>query len=147
MFCASSVQTPPTDYSAFALDVLKHTVPSSSSSSTTPAPFISQSVLRQCLGLASSFLITDLTTSPEKGLSTWLTGFSRLVDLVVVLHARGELELATLSEASKACSECWTAAGAWRGMEDCRQGVRANAGKLKGLLDEGGKTYQGMKNS
>jgi len=134
MFCAS---IPPTDYSAFALDVLRHTIP------ITPASFISQSVLRQCLGLASSFLITDLTTSPEKGLSTWLTGFSRLVDLVVVLHARGELELATLSEASKACSECWTAAGAWRGMEDCRQGVRANAGKLKKLLDEGGRTYQG----
>lgn len=28
-------------------------------------------------------------------------------------------------------------------MEDCRQGVRANAGKLKKLLDEGGRTYQG----
>jgi len=148
MFCPSSVHTPPTDYSAFALDVLKHSVPSSSSSPSSSTTFISQSVLRQCLGLASSFLITDLTTSPEKGLSTWLTGFSRLVDLVVVLHARGELELATLSEASKACSECWTAAGTWRGMEDCRQGVRANAGKLKRLLDEGGKTYQGIgKNS
>ena len=66
-----------------------------------------------------------------------------LVDVVVALHARGELELATLSEASKACSECWTAAGAWRGMEDCREGVRTVGGKLKKLLDEGGRTYKG----
>lgn len=143
--------TPPTDYSAFILDVLRRTKPqptfpsssSTSSSNTAPIPLINQSVLRDCLGLASSFLITDLTTSPEKGLSTWLSGFSNLVDIVVALHVRGELELATISEASKACSECWTAAGTWKGMEDCRDGVRATAGKLKKLLDEGGKTYRG----
>ncbi len=66
------------------------------------------------------------------------------MDVVVALHARGELELESLSEASKACSECWTAAGTWRGMEDCREGVRTIAGKLKKLLDEGGRTYRGM---
>lgn len=49
-----------------------------------------------------------------------------------------------MSEASKACSECWTAAGAWKGMEDCRVGVRTIAGKLRKLLDEGGRTYRGM---
>lgn len=101
--------------------------------------------MRQCLGLASSFLIADLTTNPEGGLSTWLNGFGSLVDVVVALHARGELELESLSEASKACSECWTAAGTWRGMEDCRDGVRTIAGKLKRLLDEGGRTYRGTR--
>ncbi|KAJ3566316.1 hypothetical protein NP233_g7086 [Leucocoprinus birnbaumii] len=135
--------TPPTDYSSFILDVLRRTRPPPPPSTSVPAPLISQSVLRQCLGLASSFLITDLTTSPEKGLTTWLSGFSSLVDIVVALHARGELELETISEASKACSECWTAAGVWKGMEECRDGVRATAGKLKNLLDEGGKTYRG----
>lgn len=67
------------------------------------------------------------------------------MDVVVALHARGELELESLSEASKACSECWTAAGTWRGMEDCRDGVRTIAGKLKRLLDEGGRTYRGTR--
>lgn len=29
-------------------------------------------------------------------------------------------------------------------MEDCRVGVRTIAGKLRKLLDEGGRTYRGM---
>ncbi|KAF7776660.1 hypothetical protein Agabi119p4_5053 [Agaricus bisporus var. burnettii] len=138
---------PPTSYSSFVLDVFKRTKPSKSDSdsapSTTTAPLINQAILRHSLGLASSFLITDLTTNPENGYSTWLTGFSNLVDIVVVLHTRNDLELETMSEASKACSECWTAAGAWKGMEDCRVGVRTIAGKLRKLLDEGGRTYRG----
>jgi len=37
----------------------------------------------------------------ERGISTWSVGFRRLVDLVVVLHARNELELETVCAASK----------------------------------------------
>jgi hypothetical protein len=107
---------------------------------------IDQAILRRAIGLASSYLVTDASTNSESGISTWQTGFSRLVDIVVVLHHRGELELETVNEASKACSECWSVAGTWRGMEDCRQGVREVAGKLKKLLDEPNRrTYKGQK--
>ncbi|KXN89573.1 hypothetical protein AN958_05440 [Leucoagaricus sp. SymC.cos] len=136
-----SAQTPPTDYYSFILDVLRRTKPQESSSNTSA---INQSILRHCLGLASSFLVTDLTTSPS-GITTWSMGFRYLVDVVVALHNRGELEIDTLSAASKACSECWT--GMWRDMANCREDVRNVAGKLKKLLDEGGRTYRGNSGS
>ena len=78
-----------------------------------------------------------------EGVDKWLTGFNRLVDVVVALHNRGELEVETLNATSKACSECWTVAGAWRGMEGGREGVRIVAARLKQLLDENQKTYKG----
>jgi ribosomal protein S14 len=53
------------------------------------------------------------------------------------------LEAETVSSASKACSECWSVAGTWRGFEECREGVREVAGKLKKILDETGRTYKG----
>ena len=59
--------------------------------------------------------------NPSLGLTSWHNGFNRLVDVLVVLHARNELELETVSAASKACSECWTVAGAWREVEDCKE--------------------------
>ena len=104
---------------------------------------IDQRVLRQCLGLASSYLVTDSTMSPSTGLTSWNNGFNRLVDLLVVLHARNELELDTISAASKACSECWTATDNWAEVEDCKENVRAIAVRLKGILDENGRTYRG----
>ncbi|KAG0709654.1 hypothetical protein DFH29DRAFT_885197 [Suillus ampliporus] len=107
---------------------------------------IDQAMLRRAIGLASSYLITDTSTNSESGIQTWCTGFHRLVDIMVVLHSRGELELETVNEASKACSECWSVAGTWRGMEDCRQGVKEVAAKLKKLLDEPHRsTYKGSK--
>lgn len=131
-------QNHPTDYAQFVLDVLARM--------TRDAGAIDQTVLRRAIGLASSYLITDASTNPEGGIATWQTGFNRLVDVVVVLHHRGELELDTFNEASKACSECWSVAGTWRGMEECRVGVKEVAGKLKKLLDEPGRrTYQGHK--
>lgn len=82
--------------------------------------------------------------NPERGINTWCIGFNRLVDVLVALHARGELELETVNEASKACSECWqSVAGSWRELDKCRDGVRAVAAKLKKLLDENGRTYHG----
>jgi len=128
-------RSPPTDYSAFVLQMLSRMTRSPGS--------IDQRVLRQCLALSSSYLITDSTMHPSRGLTTWHTGFSRLIDILVALHARGELELDTVNEASKACSECWTVAGAWREMEGGRESVKGVAARLKGLLDENGKTYRG----
>ncbi|KAG6378533.1 hypothetical protein JVT61DRAFT_12795 [Boletus reticuloceps] len=121
-------QNYPTDYAQFVLDVL--------AKMTRDAGAIDQAILQRAIGLASSYLVTDASTNPDGGIATWKTGFNRLADLVVVLHHRGELELDTFNEASKACSECWSVAATWRGMEDCRQGVKEVAGKLKKLLDE-----------
>lgn len=104
---------------------------------------INQHELKQCLRLSSSFLVTDVTMNTETGMATWYTGFNRLIDVLIALHRRGELELETVSEASKACSECWTAAGSWREMQGCREGVQQIAVRLKSILDENGKTYKG----
>lgn len=128
---------------------------------STSAGVIDQRALRRCLGLSSSFLISDTTmnttSGSSSGLTTWNTGFNRLVDLLVVLHARDELELRTVDEASKACSECWTVAGAWT-MDEARNCVKvrqtnltlhthltagkAVARKLQGLLDANQRTYK-----
>ncbi|KAF8897551.1 hypothetical protein BD779DRAFT_386590 [Infundibulicybe gibba] len=125
----------PTDYGTFVVEILARMKRNSH-------PF-DQKMLRQCIDLSSSYLITDATMNPDGGTASWYVGFSRLVDVVVALHARDELELETLSAASKACSECWTVAGTWRGLEDCREKVRSVAAKLKKLLDENGRTYKG----
>lgn len=79
----------------------------------------------------------------ERGLSTWSTGFNNLVEVLVALHVRGELELETVNQASMACSECWGVAGTWRGLEECKECVRGVAVKLRSLLDENGRTYKG----
>ncbi|EKM59046.1 uncharacterized protein PHACADRAFT_249218 [Phanerochaete carnosa HHB-10118-sp] len=104
---------------------------------------VDQRVLRQCLGLASSYLVTDSTMNPSGGLTSWNNGMNRLVDVLVALHNRGELELDTISAASKACSECWTTAGSWREVGEAKENVRAIAVRLKGMLDENGRTYRG----
>ncbi|EPQ59260.1 hypothetical protein GLOTRDRAFT_70539 [Gloeophyllum trabeum ATCC 11539] len=128
-------RSPATDYGAFVVGVLGRM--------TREKGTIDQRMLRQCLGLSSSYLLTDTSMNPDTGITTWATGFHRLVDVLVALHARGELELETVNEASKACSECWNVSGAWKGMEGCREGVRGVAAKLKSLLDENGRTYRG----
>ncbi|KAL1747226.1 hypothetical protein HDZ31DRAFT_61425 [Schizophyllum fasciatum] len=104
---------------------------------------LDQGALRRCLELSSSYLTTDTTTAPERGMQTWFTGFDRLADVVVALHGRGSLESATMSAASRACSECWSVAGSWRELAPCRDGVRKIATRLKRLLDDNGKTYKG----
>ncbi|KAH9938139.1 uncharacterized protein B0H18DRAFT_965774 [Fomitopsis serialis] len=129
--------SPSTDYGAFVLAMVAH------HGRTSASGPIDQRVLRKCLGLASSHLITDTTMNPEHGLSSWHTGFQHLIDVLVALHNRGELELETVNAASKACSECWTVAGSWREMDAGRESVRGVAARLKGLLDDNGKTYRG----
>jgi hypothetical protein len=124
-----------TDYSAFVTRVLGHMTRSSGA--------IDQRVLQQCLGLASSYLVTDTSMNPDQGLASWQNGFNRLVDVIVALNARGELDVGTVSAASKACSECWSVAATWREVEVSREGVREIAIRLKGILDDNGRTYHG----
>lgn len=124
-----------TDYGAFVTRVVARM--------TETAGSIDQRALQRCLGLASSYLVTDTSTNPDHGLTSWQNGFNRLVDVIVALNARGELEVATVSAASKACSECWSVAGTWRETEVSREGVREIAKRLKGILDENGRTYRG----
>jgi len=128
---------PATNFGAFVTDTLAR------GSRGSDAPTIDQKVLQKCILLASSFLVSDTTTDPERGVTTWFAGLSRLVDLVLVLHKRDELELETVNCASKACSECWTAAGNWSGLGECRNRVRDIGGKLKKILDANERTYRG----
>jgi hypothetical protein len=81
--------------------------------------------------------------NPTGGIVSWSAGLNRVVDVLTALHTRGELELETVNAASKACSECWMVAGNWRGMEECREGVRRVAVRLKRLLDENGRSFGG----
>ncbi|TCD69697.1 hypothetical protein EIP91_006714 [Steccherinum ochraceum] len=80
--------SPSTDFHAFVL--------SSLSRMTRSTGAVDQAGIRRCFGLASSYLVTDTTMNMEGGLNTWYTGFTRLVDVLVALHGRGELELETL---------------------------------------------------
>ncbi|KAJ6515873.1 hypothetical protein C8R45DRAFT_957912 [Mycena sanguinolenta] len=133
-------EIPSTDFSRFVVNAIK-----SSSKAEERPKTLDQSILRTALSLASSFLVTDTSTNsdPQAGSDTWFTGLDLLVDLLVALHARDELEVETINAASKACSECWTVAGTWRGLEECRDGVRKAGSKIKKLLDENGFTYRG----
>ena len=132
---APQEQTTPTDYGRYVVDILAR--------QNQLTGDVDQTVLINCLGRSSSFLMTDTTMNPTTGLATWNAGFNRLVDIMVALHNKGELELDTVNAASKACSECWSVAGSWRNMEEVRQCVKNVAAKLQGLLDENGRTYGG----
>lgn len=133
---SQSDMSPSTNYGQFVVDVLART--------TRQSGRIDQRVLRRSIGLASSYLVTDVTMNAEEGVGTWRAGFNRLVDVMVALHMRQELEVETVSTASQACSECWSVAGSWREMDECREGVKGIATRLKGLLDVNGKTYRGQ---
>lgn len=132
-----SVPKVSTDFGAFVIATLAHHRRNSPDT-------INQDILRRCINLAACFLITDTTINPDHGIATWFAGLSRLVDLVVVLHLRDDLQLETVNAASRACSECWTVAANWRGLDQCRSHVRELGGKLKGILDTNGRTYRGI---
>jgi hypothetical protein len=125
---------PPTDFAELVVHVLAHM--------SRKGGGIDQPKLRHCLGMAPSYLLADTCTSTN-GFATWSTGLSRLVDVMTGLHARNELELATMDAAARACAECWGIAGTWKGMGYGREGVRAVALKLKTMLDQNGQTYRG----
>jgi hypothetical protein len=117
-------QTQPTSFKTYVVEVLN--------SMTARSSTIDQDVVRKCLGLSSSYLITDTTTNPTEGMNSWCAGLSQIVDVLSALHSRGELELETINAASRACSECWTVAGNWRGLEAGRECVRKVARTYKG---------------
>ncbi|KAJ3880334.1 hypothetical protein F5051DRAFT_459454 [Lentinula edodes] len=131
-------QNPPTNYGKFVISMLKRM-----SKDAPGEQVIDQTKLRRCISLSSSFLLSDTCMDPDHGVNSWFMGFSRLIDVIVALHVRSELDIETMNAASKACSECWSVAGAWKGLEQCREGVKKVAGKLKKLLDENGRTYRG----
>ncbi|KAJ1308621.1 hypothetical protein OPQ81_004319 [Rhizoctonia solani] len=108
---------------------------------------IDQPSLCRAVGLAPSYLILDTTTlsSSTAGIQTWASGFHRLVDIMLVLHKREELQLETLNCASQACSECWTMTCAFQGLQDARAGVRSIAARLQSILDPNGIEYKGEK--
>jgi hypothetical protein len=128
-------QTQPTSFETYVVEVLN--------SMTARSSTIDQEVVRKCLGLSSSYLISDTSTNPTEGMSSWGAGLNHIVDVLTALHSRGELELETINAASRACSECWTVAGNWRALEGGRECVRKVAIQLKSLLDENGRTYKG----
>ncbi|KAH6914893.1 hypothetical protein BKA70DRAFT_1216971 [Coprinopsis sp. MPI-PUGE-AT-0042] len=130
-------KVPPTDFGAFVLDAISRmTILDSDDNGDGEeqkgdkeppiSRTIDQSILCQCLRLSSSFLITDASMNPERGTHTWAIGLSRLIDIVIALHNRSELELATIVAATKACRECWIAAGAFTAVEECRGKWRQN---------------------
>lgn len=53
--------------------------------------------------LASSFLALDTTLKEhaQDGITNWRLGWDRIVDLLMALHFRGELEVATVNAASR----------------------------------------------
>jgi hypothetical protein len=128
-------QTQPTNFQTYVVEVLN--------SITARSSTIDQEVVRKCLGLSSTYLLTDTATNPTQGMNSWCAGLSQIVDVLTALHSRGELEIETINAASRACSECWTVAGNWRGLEGGRDCVRKVAIQLKSLLDENGRTYKG----
>lgn len=128
--------TEPTNFGKIVVDAL--------AAVTKNGGAIDQRLLRMYLTMTPSYLVMDTSTNSEGGLATWRTGFVQLVDVLVALQKRGELELETVNAASKACSECWSISGSWRGLDLCKETVREVAGKLKTLLDENGRTFQGQ---
>lgn len=125
-----------------------------------------QTSVRYLLALASAHLITDISTNipsssnapsnPDEttkrnqgaaqGLESWSKGFYLLADHIMRLHETNELDLDTLNEASRACSECWMVAASWpAGVlgEQSRDVVRKIAGQLRSILDPNRTTYRG----
>ncbi|KAJ7368325.1 hypothetical protein DFH08DRAFT_22617 [Mycena albidolilacea] len=139
---------PSTDFSRFVLNAIKSSSTGERSNSTEervtqPKPKLDQETLRTALALASSFLVTDTATNsdPHVGSDTWFVGLNQLIDLLVALHARDELEIETVNAASKACSgeqlfrhsltvleKIWQSVGQWR----ARGGGSKNAERALG---------------
>ena len=105
---------------------------------------IDQTMLRRLLMLTPAYLIMENTINSDGGLARWSAGFNRLVDVVLALHKKEQLETETVNEASKACSECWSVSGTYRGATmDGRDVVRGIGVRLKTILDADGRKYRG----
>lgn len=68
----------------------------------------------------------------------------RSCTVVVALHRKNTLELATLNEVSRSCAEAWVICGSWRGLDSGRAVIQRIAGRLKeSVLDADGTKYKG----
>ena len=113
-------------------------------SMTRTSGSIDQEMLRRLFMLTPAYLIVDNTINSEGGLARWSAGFNGLVDVVLALHKKEQLETETVNEASKACSECWSVSGTYRGLTtDGRAVVRGIGARLKTILDADGRKYKG----
>lgn len=123
-----------------------NTVINTLSSMTHSTGSLDQVVLRRLLMLAPAYLIIDNTIKSEGGLGRWSAGFHRLVEVLLALDKTNQLEIETMNEASKACSECWSVTGTYKGLpESGREVVRAIGARLKSILDDDGVRYRGQK--
>lgn len=107
---------------------------------------IIQTDLRKLIALAPSYLIVDSTVheNAADGVNQWALGFNRLCEVTVALHRKGELELETLNETSRACAEAWSIASSWRGMERGKTVIGDISGRLReNVLDPDGLSYKG----
>ncbi|KZT53323.1 hypothetical protein CALCODRAFT_474882 [Calocera cornea HHB12733] len=106
---------------------------------------IDQSLLRRWLALAPTFLLLDASTHPSpQGLASWQLGLRLLINLMLALHSRGQLEWETMNAASKALAECWSISLCWTGLEGAKGAVQGAGGRLKAVLDRDDPTrYRG----
>jgi len=119
---------------------------SAQSQAEQPTSSIDQNLLRECIRLAGSFLLTDTSMNPEGGLQTWSTGMKQLVEVVIALHKTGTLEVATMAVTSKACEECWVNSMNFPGLRGASTLMKELGLRLRDLLDEDKKSYKGWSN-
>ncbi|KAF8529029.1 hypothetical protein BU17DRAFT_37396 [Hysterangium stoloniferum] len=114
------------------------------SNMTRTSGVIDQTTLCRLLSLTPAYLILDTTINSQGGLGRWSDGFDCLVDVLLALHKKEQLETNTISEASKACSECWSVVGSYSGLpSESREVVRRIGSRLKTILDKDGFRYRG----
>lgn len=134
---------PPTDYGKFVVDAISHMTRNPLSNGR-----LNQENLRNCLAMASSFMIADTTLNSESGIDSWTTGFKHLVELLLHLHRKGDLDPATMGMSIRACYECWVAIGSFQNLDRGRAVVQECGSKLRACLDEpvpgGGAKYKGV---
>ncbi|KAG8983603.1 hypothetical protein FRB90_005876 [Tulasnella sp. 427] len=102
---------------------------------------IVQKDIRQLIALSPSYLIVDSTVHQTDGVSQWALGLNRICE---TLHRKGELELETLNEMSRACAEAWSITSSWRGMEKGKTVIGDLSARLReNVLDPDGLSYKG----
>jgi len=98
---------------------------------------IDQVRLRYWLSLSPSFLMLDVSTTspPTLGIERWKNGLHSLVNVVVALHAKDQLEFETIDEAARALAQCWSITLGWTGMDYAQVSVQQVGEKLTSVLD------------
>jgi hypothetical protein len=109
----------------------------------------SQEDLRTYIAASCSFLVLDSANkkSPEDGLSPWVLGMNRIMDMITSIH-NPLLEYETVEGLSRALSECWTASHTLdtSGEQYIQENITAITGRLRRLLDPTDSTTPTFKN-